>query len=302
MDAGLRIETIDDWPPCAEDGQLLITEEPLGTKEKFWVTAPDGHQCLFKYARRNNDRTMGEDWVECAVHRLASVLSLPTATAVLATHEGRRGVLSRSVLSPGDSLIHGNELLARIDPNYDTNVARQNPQYTVAAIRNALADVEAPPECVPPVETAFDAFAGYLVLDAWVAGRDRHHENWAAINRGGILRLAPSFDHGNALGFQVHEDQLSAMAGDDDLLARWAQKGRSHHFAGRPTLTSVAADALELCNADVRAFWLDQLRAVSAADLDSVTSKVPAAYLSVSGRTFTTNLLVLNRERILNGG
>lgn len=46
-----------------------------------------------------------------AVHELATMLSVPTATAFSALHNGRRGVLSLSLLAPGGRLIHENELL-----------------------------------------------------------------------------------------------------------------------------------------------------------------------------------------------
>lgn len=80
---------------------------------------------------------------------------------------------------------------------------------------------------------------GYLLLDAWVAGRDRHHENWAAIEHAGELRLSSSFDHGNALGLQEPEDRVEELATDADRLLVWVERGRSHHFDGRPSLVGL---------------------------------------------------------------
>ena len=42
-------------------------------------------------------------------------------------------------------------------------------------------------------------FVGYVLLDAWIANQDRHHENWGALRHGDELRLAPTFDHGASL-------------------------------------------------------------------------------------------------------
>lgn len=297
-----RVETIDEWmPSSSSDTQIQIADEPLGTKEKFWVEAPDGNAYLFKYARVRHGRVMGEDWVEWAVHELATLLSIPTATAIPARHNGRRGVLSRSVLSAGDRLIHGNELLAGIDPEYDSQVPRRNPRYTVEAVHTALAGLSAPTACRPPIRSAFDAWAGYLMLDAWVAGRDRHHENWAAIKQGDVLRLAPSFDHGNALGFQVPEPEVQALAVDDVRLAQWVRRGRSHHFCGKPSLVHLATAALHLAADEVRSYWLDKLTSLSTADIELVIGSVPSEYLSDAGRMFRKQLLCLNRERIIHG-
>src|SRR5699024_1914503 len=189
---------------------------------------------------------------------------------------GRRGVLSLSVLAPGDRLIHGNELLARTDPEYDALIERQNPRYTVEAVFQALSGIAAPTVRRPPISTAFDAWAGYMMLDAWVAGRDRHHENWAVIEHAGALRLAPSFDHGNALGFQEPESKVQILAEDDAALKRWAMRGRSHHFSGKPSLVYLASTALDRAGHNVREHWLTALQNVTDRDLASVLAHVPS--------------------------
>lgn len=302
MDHQWRVEAVDHWSMTPDSGGPRTTDEPLGTKEKFWVRAPDGNRYLFKYARVRQGRTMGEDWVEWVVHKLATLLSIPTATAIPALHDGRRGVLSLSVLAPGDRLIHGNELLARSDPEYDSLIQRQNPRYTIEAVLKALSGISAPVFFrQPPISTAFDMWAGYLMLDAWVAGRDRHHENWAAIEHAGTLRLAPSFDHGNALGFQEPEAKAQTLTEDDLAVKRWAERGRSHHFSGKPSLIYLASTALDLAGHDVREHWLNALRNVADDDIESVLAAVPPAYMSELGRTFRVKLLRLNRERILHG-
>lgn len=295
------VEIINDWTMSHDPDGPRTTDEPLGTKEKFWVRAPDENRYLFKYARVRHGRTMGEDWVEWAVHKLATMLSIPTATAIPALHRGRRGVLSLSVLSRGERLIHGNELLAQAHPDYDSDILRENGGYTVEAVRQALEGVSAPASCSHSIRTAFDAWAGYLALDAWVAGRDRHHENWAAIEHTGALVLAPSFDHGNALGFQESAEKVRELADRPDSLDRWVRRGRSHHFAGRPGLVALAAEALEVAGDGVREHWLGALKSIDERDVEAVLAAVPPEYLSQAGRIFTEKLLHLNRERILHG-
>lgn len=296
-----RIEAVDEWTMTSDVDQPRTTDEPLGTKEKFWVRARNNDRYLFKYARVRQGRTMGEDWVEWVVHELATMLSAPSATAIPALHKGRRGVLSLSVLAPGDRLIHGNELLSLADPEYDAQVARRNPRYTVEAVHTALSGVAAPSSCQPPIRSAFDAWAGYLMLDAWVAGRDRHHENWAAIEHSGELQLAPSFDHGNALGFQEPESSVRALAEGDEFLERWSRRGRSHHFGGKPGLVQLSSTALSLAGGEVREYWRGKLANVTDDDIESVLANIPTEYVSEVGRTFRVKLLHLNRERILHG-
>lgn len=291
--------TVEDW---LRDTDTRIALEPLGGKEKFWITGPDEHEYLFKFARCDPDgsNVRGEDWAEWAVHQLAQLIDIPTAVVMPGTFDGRRGILSRAVGHGREQLIHGNELLARRDQTYDSAAPRQNPGYTVEAVRAALADVTAPSSCEPPIVTGFDAWAGYLMLDAWVAGRDRHHENWAVINRSGSLRLAPSFDHGNALGFQESEQKVDVLAADDAQLHRWARRGTSFHFAGRPRLVDVAGEALRLTDDAVRTHWRSKLAETAADDVTAIFDQIPDALMSHPGRRFRIKLLNINKDRIIN--
>ncbi|MFT4043820.1 MAG: hypothetical protein QM673_11730 [Gordonia sp. (in: high G+C Gram-positive bacteria)] len=288
---------MEDW--LQADSEF---EEPLGGKEKFWFTGPGGSRYLFKYARCDDDggNVRGEDWAEWAVAELAGLIGVPTATTLPAHYSGRRGILSKSVVSGSERLVHGNELLARAIPGYDADTERHNPGYTVGAIQEALADVGAPKDCEPSVERAFDALAGYMMLDAWVAGRDRHHENWAVIVGDGLPRLAPSYDHGNALGFQEPEDNVAALATDDTRLRNWSRRGASHHFAGKPTLVGVAVEALSRATPKARNYWLDRLLSVQVTHLHDILNSVPSSFMSDPGRMFRFRLLVHNRERILD--
>lgn len=290
--------TVDDWLQDAD----TRSAEPLGGKEKFWVVGPDGHEYLFKFARCDADgsNVRGEDWAEWAVHHLAGLIGVPTAVALPGTFEERRGSLSRAVGDGRDQLIHGNELLARMDSTYDSAKQRQNLGYTVDAVHAALAGIAAPANCEPPIVSGFDAWAGYLMLDAWVAGRDRHHENWAVIDRGGSLQLAPSFDHGNALGFQESEQNVAVLAADDEQLARWSRRGASFHFAGRPALVDVAHAALRLSVDAVQAHWRSKLAATTVEDVAAIFDEIPDSLMSDPGRRFRVKLLTVNKERIID--
>lgn len=107
----------------------------------------------------------------------------PVATVRPATFEGKRAIVSRSVLrDDGEQLVHGNKLLSARFSDYGDAGRGTNPRYTPRNVAGVLRDV------LPPVDspalagfTAFDVWCGYLLLDAWVAGRDRHDENWGIV-------------------------------------------------------------------------------------------------------------------------
>ena len=95
------------------------------------------------------------------------------------------------------------------------------------------------------IESALDYFVGYVMLDAWIANPDRHHENWAAIWDGSAMRLAPTFDHGAALARNLldseREERLTIKY-SNRTVESFARKGRSAflRFGRRSTAVGTA--------------------------------------------------------------
>lgn len=232
------------------------------------------------------------------VEQVGLHLGLPMARVELALRGGRRGIVTANFVSPDSRLEHGNELLVRVDPDYDRGLARQNDRYTVEAIQLALADAEPPAAYRIEQISAFDLFAGYLLLDGWVAGRDRHHENWAVVASPNERVLAPSFDHGNALGFQEPDHNRERMNNDPALLMRWAERGISHHFAGRPTLLALARRARLASSEGARDIWLTRLASVGEDELAEIVEQIPPSLMSEASRTFCMKVLMLNKRRL----
>jgi hypothetical protein len=272
-------------------------DELLGSKDKYWITGSDGHPWLLKYARVSGGQASGEHWAECVVHGLASLVGVPTPCVYPALDEERRAVLSRSVLREGETrLEHGSELLRQTVPDYNVAISQNNPEYTVSNVRLALNGVYGPRGVTASMD-AFTAWAGYVLLDAWVSGCDRHHDNWAAAtNDTGDKRLVESFDHGNALGFQVSEKQLNRLS-EPSAIARWLDHGRTH-FACRPTPVAVALEALSMLTAHDRAYWINRLVDVRQSDVEAIINAVPLDYMTVRRCRFVLAMLEINRERI----
>lgn len=295
------------WTPLALGVHDLDAEDPeeqMGSKDKNWVrVGNDDRRWLVKIARVDDrDGTVsGEDWAEWVVQFIAGQLTVPTALVRPATFGGQRATASRSMLrDDSERLIHGNELLSARFDNYEQSVRGENPGYTLTAIRAALADIPGPREFEGPLD-AFDTFVGYLVCDALVAGRDRHHENWGVIRRGEERWLAPSFDHGNALGFQERDDRRARMLSDEAHLLRWLSRGTSQHFVGRPLLTDLAITALNAASPDSRAYWWEMIQSFDLDAAESVIHTVPDDLMSEVSRRFVFSLLSTNRRRLLDG-
>lgn len=291
------------WAPVAVELADEIADEPLGTKVKFWVVDPaDQSVWLFKLARVRHGRTLGEDWAEWIVHHLARELGVPSADIRPALCDGRRGIMSRRINDPsiGERLELGNSLLTEVVNNYDSAKKRENPQYTVRAVKKALKSCDAPRGFTGPASmSAFDVWSGYLLLDAWVAGRDRHHENWGVVSSNEARKLAPSFDHGNALGFQETDAQVRRLGADREGLQTWLNRGRSHHFAGRPPLVDLAREALAAASSEARAYWSQQIKGLDFERVRTIVRTVPTSAMSEVTHRFALNILEENRERLI---
>ena len=276
-------------------------DEQRGTKEKFWVSRSDDDRLwLFKFARSPGGITRGEDWAEWVVHKLGQVFGVPTATVVPAHVGNRRGVLSRNFVEYDERLVLGNSLLSDRDRSYDPNKKGVNELYTPASVRSVLQAVSAPDPALSHL-SGFDVWAGYLILDALVAGSDRHDQNWGVVRTRSTRRLTPSFDHGTALGFQESDQRRLQLLGDQDLLSRWIGRGSSRHFAGKPALVAVAHDALRLASAEARQHWRERLAHVSDQHVAATVVSIPTEVMSDPARYLARALVRENRRRLLDG-
>lgn len=244
----------------------------------------------------------GEDWAEKIASEVAARLGVPAAYVELAVRDGRRGSVSRSLRPVGWELQHGALLLAEHLPDYEPrNRARRG--HTLDSIEVALRHVQAPQPRSRHF-TAFEAFTGFLVLDALVANQDRHAENWAVLRPlpgADEQTLAGSYDHGSSLGFNLTDTKRTLELGRDGVPA-FAVRAKAQRFDsasdGRLSLVELAHRALARCTAPVRAHWLDSVAAADEVALSSIVDRTPE--LSDPVRSFTKALLTINRRRLLD--
>lgn len=293
------------------DSRSAVALEPLGTKGKFWYTGPDGERMLFKAEERGT----GEDWAEKVACELTGLLGLPHVHYELAydKHAGTPGVVSASFIADGEGLAHGNSVLFALDNRYPKDQRRYRvAAHTVDAIARVLGLLQPPQErwmAGAPAEarTALDVFTGYLMLDAWTANQDRHHENWGAVWKPpDSLSLAPTFDHGAALARQLSDEERAERLTTRDRgrsIAHFATRARSaiHENAEspRPLGTLEAFRAFAERAAPAADAWRDRLRRVEEGAVARVLEQVPPDRLSRVSRDFTLQLLAENRKRIL---
>lgn len=261
-------------------------EEALGARDKDWMTVADGDgvsSWLFKRPRRTGLPELGADlWAEVIACRVATAVGVPAAEARFAVSDGQRGVISCRI--EGD-LAHGNELLSALNPDYPIAGVGRVPGYDLDAIENVLQPYAGSEAGM----TAFESFAGYLAFDALISNTDRHHENWAVIRTSGLL--APTYDHGASLGFNVPERRRADPSGA-------AARARARHFPEFGSLAELALSALARLPSGSREIWLSRMSSLTPDRLRQAIDEVPSSWMSESARTFVFGLVQANQRRL----
>lgn len=291
--------------------------EPLGTKRKYWfrepaavADEPDVRQ-LFKAEERGT----GEDWAEKVCCELATLLGLPHVHYELAVEmrSEKPGVVCASCAVEPLALVLGNQILLALDKDYPAVDARKFKvkAHTVEAVAEAVGLIQPPPGAwmggVPAgIASALDIFTGYVLLDAWTANQDRHHENWGVLWDGKTIALAPTFDHGAGLARNLTDEERKERLTTKDKNQQvpfFAAKARSAFFedvtASRPMTTYAAWRAFAARSPGAAAIWRARLDAINRPTVQAVLDAVPPARMSGVCREFTMALLTENRRRIL---
>jgi len=300
-------------PPFAVldvSGWRVTEDEPGGADEKFWLEEPaTGRRCLFKPVTVKDGHVHGEDWGEKAGAELARLLGVARADVDLAVRSGEQGTVSWNLKPPDHDMHNGAVLLGGTVPGYVPG--RENPKgrpgHGLGQIAEVLAEAGPPPgSAMPAGAGAFDAFAGMLVLDAWIANRDRHDENWSVLyphDPSSPTLLCGAYDQAGCLGFNLREDKVRDILKAGTVRA-WAERGTAWRFEhvgnGKPdTLVELACRALAAAVPGVKDHWLGALAAVDDAAVDEMLRRIPPV-LSDPARTFAYELLMINKGRLLD--
>ncbi len=283
----------------------------MGTKTKFWFDHPELGSCLFKEARPGT----GEDWAEKIAAELAGFLGLPHARYELGTYRGTGGVVSPTFVPEGGGLLHGNELLTRIAPEYPeakggTKGFYRVSQHTIELVQSLMMKASRwrlPLNWSSPdgIEGCADVFVGYLLLDAWIGNQDRHHENWGFVYTGMGVHLAPTYDHGSSLGRNETDKKRSrrlTTKDSRDTVDAFVERATSAFYdreGDKKPLTTLGAFERAASRSPKSArIWLERLSSVPADQTRAVLERIPRERMSQVAVDFAQAMLEANRIRL----
>lgn len=300
----------DEFPIflVTQEAYETSSNETLGSKYKFWFYDEELGRCLYKQSRSN----LGEDWAEKVASELCKLLGLPHAVYELAsTWEGDRGVVSPSFLPPSGTLVHGNELLSSIVPNYPAFGTYGISQHTIDIVLRVIAgeSVSLPIGWTAPsgIQTAVDVFVGYLLLDAWIGNGDRHHENWGIIRMktastsAETEHLAPTYDHASSLGRDLSDAQRQRRS-----VQAYANKCFSAFYGSiddkKPLKTFDVFSLVAHRYPEAACVWLARLESISKANGLTIFNRISRSRISADAIHFAQELLEINKHKLLTWG
>lgn len=309
------------WDRLDVSGWAVRGVEQMGSSENLWLVDPcTGAEWLHKNTMiPNSGVEQGEDWSEVVSTHVAGLLGVPHAATRLCWREGLRGSLSLSVIPEGYALWEGMIVLEKASvPGYYPHIegapgidpARprvKRPGHHLVNIHQALDGVRSPPDFDgPETLTGFDVFVGYMILDALIANRDRHEQNWAILTpqlRSRDERLAPSYDHAGSLGYNLRDAERQLCIDEPDQLVRWAERGTAYRFEyeGKPqSLVAHAVEALAICSSQGADWWQERLSTASIEPVLAALSERAITGMSDVAAKFAHDLLELNLRRLRN--
>lgn len=279
--------------------------EPLGTKQKFWFRDRVGDLWLFKVGRPGT----GENWSEKVASELAALMGLPSAKYELAKWNDLDGVVSRSFIPRKGRLALGNEVLARIVPDYDPNETYKAREYrleTVCAILRIAPVIRPPLESIEPVAqmSALEVFIGFLVFDCWIGNPDRHHENWGFVVKSDLdIHLAPTFDHASGLGVRLLDDERRARLATNDsgfAVESYVEKAKTpfRNTKGKKMQTLEVVRELLKYKPGAVHYWMERIGEISPDQTKALFSLMPEGMMTQVAVDFALKVLEANRRRM----
>jgi len=276
--------------------------EQMGSKKKFWFReTKENRNWLFKYNRINT----GEDWSEKIAAEIAELFAMPHAQVELAQCGGERGIISKDFTDNGKKgLVHGNELLAIVNPAYPKTQKYNLSKHSINNILKALSKpyVVVPLNLPTEINTPKELFLGYLALDALIGNTDRHHENWGLLVLSENTELAPTFDHASSLGRELLDGRRKQLLSNPQHFEQYCSRARSALYLNDEDLTPLSTfDAFNEFTKEcsTKNFWLDRLSKISDNALKDCVERVPADIIGSESLKFAEKLLMTNKQRLL---
>lgn len=191
--------------------------EGSGRSEKIWLVNPDnGDIGLFKFPKSEHTT---EHLSEKIATDIATLINVECMKVELGKYDSRIGSLSHRINREDENLIEGIQLINKYYPHYNEQRLYDSDRceyYSFEMILHSLEEYNLQRD-----------FLDIPIFDFLIGNTDRHHSNWAVLQRGKSFKLCPLYDNGSSLCCYIRESQLENYLGNDRLRFRALVDSRS---------------------------------------------------------------------------
>ena len=289
--------------PIYATGKIDYIEQDAA-QEKAWLVHAQLGSCLFKESTIESTADIQTDWSEKIAYELAQMLYLPAAQYQLADalidedYDLVRGSISCDYTVPGAVNISAEKLMIQAYPNYNEN---QSQFYTVDRVLDAFQQnqVQAPSgyDLPPGIGDGAETFVGYLMFDAVIGNCDRHDQNFEIqVLSDGRKELAPTYDHGQALGASLmNADRLSKTTAD------YQNYLGGNFYVDGTDITSLEAFEIAASRYPQAAIiWQERLAQITPEQVNEIFNRLPVDRITPLARKFAEQVIRDGREQVLS--
>src|SRR5699024_1123215 len=166
-----------------------------------------------KYLFKLPTEGTGGHWAEYIASEIGKGIGFNTVNVFLAKDSKNIGTISRNFRLNSSVFYEGGDLFLGSFSDFDRESLNH---YELPNILNILDNLSLTEE-----------FVFVPVFDTLIANNDRHCDNWGVLQQQDFIKLAPIYDNGSSLGFNVKPSKMSQMLTDNRMLEGFCNRGKS---------------------------------------------------------------------------
>lgn len=256
-----------------------------GTRAKYWLIHPETEErYLFKIPKEGT----GEAWAEKIASEIGKKIGFSMMDVNLAKRNNTIAILAKNFVNDQEEFFEGGDLFFTIAEDFDRY---QLKYYDFHNIVKFLSEYGLERD-----------FIKIPIFDALIGNQDRHCDNWGIISSKDGYRLAPIYDNGASLGFQLKEERLKLMFQDANMFR--AYSNRSYSLIGlknkmKPKYLELLSE-IKLHFPDEIQQYIEQLHNVDRKLLEDIINPITEEVMSAIYKEWVIRLLLYRKEWLLN--